>query len=73
MTDLLRPRWCTYCRKDNHNDSECWSTRPAGWLPGPGCPMPWSLTRSEPDYRKERHAFEMEMRALFPRSFRQQG
>lgn len=20
-------KWCTYCRKDNHNDTECWSTR----------------------------------------------
>lgn len=22
-------KWCTYCRKDNHTDVECWSTRPA--------------------------------------------
>lgn len=20
-------KWCSYCRKDDHNDSECWSTR----------------------------------------------
>lgn len=22
-----------YCRANTHNDSECWSTRPAGWKP----------------------------------------
>lgn len=26
-------KWCTYCRKDNHNDAECWSTRPKDWKP----------------------------------------
>lgn len=26
-------KWCTYCRKYDHNDSECWSTRPANWHP----------------------------------------
>lgn len=25
--------WCTYCKKDTHNDAECWSTRPGGWKP----------------------------------------
>lgn len=20
-------KWCSYCRKNNHNDAECWSTR----------------------------------------------
>lgn len=24
-------KWCTYCRKNDHNDNECWSTRPADW------------------------------------------
>ncbi len=22
-------KWCTYCRKDTHNDNECWCTRAA--------------------------------------------
>lgn len=30
MTDL---KWCYYCGIDSHNDSECWSTRPALWGP----------------------------------------
>lgn len=21
--------WCSYCRKADHNDAQCWSTRPA--------------------------------------------
>lgn len=21
-------KWCNYCQKNTHNDSECWSTRP---------------------------------------------
>lgn len=25
--------YCYYCKKDDHNDSECWSTRPADWRP----------------------------------------
>ena len=24
-------KWCSYCRKNDHDDSECWSTRPADW------------------------------------------
>lgn len=24
-------KWCSYCQKNNHNDAECWSTRPANW------------------------------------------
>jgi hypothetical protein len=23
----MTAKWCTHCRKDDHNDSECWSTR----------------------------------------------
>lgn len=26
-------KYCFYCRANTHNDSECWSTRPAGWKP----------------------------------------
>jgi len=30
-------KWCGYCRKTDHNDSECWCTRAATWpiFPGP--------------------------------------
>jgi hypothetical protein len=31
MSDVI-VKWCNYCQKNNHNDSECWSTRPAGWI-----------------------------------------
>jgi len=27
--------WCHYCRKANHDDAQCFSTRPAGWMPKP--------------------------------------
>ncbi len=27
--------WCHYCRKANHDDTQCFSTRPAGWAPKP--------------------------------------
>lgn len=26
-------KFCFYCGKNTHNDSECWSTRPADWRP----------------------------------------
>lgn len=26
---VKQAKWCSYCRKDTHNDSECHSTRPA--------------------------------------------
>lgn len=26
-------KWCRYCNKAGHDDSECWSTRPAGTEP----------------------------------------
>lgn len=32
---MSEQKWCHYCRKDNHNDSECSSTRPSDWKPGP--------------------------------------
>lgn len=25
--------WCHWCRKANHSDAQCFSTRPAGWTP----------------------------------------
>lgn len=27
-------KWCSYCRKSDHSDTECRCTRPAGWRPG---------------------------------------
>lgn len=26
-------KWCEFCKANTHNDSECWSTRPANWRP----------------------------------------
>lgn len=26
-------RWCHWCRKDNHTDAECWSTRTRNFRP----------------------------------------
>jgi hypothetical protein len=40
-------KWCTYCRKDNHSDSECWCTRAVTYAPQPYIPGPealWSLS-----------------------------
>ena len=30
MTDLLKPKVCKHCQKNDHNDAECWSTRAVG-------------------------------------------
>lgn len=30
MADL-KPKWCSYCRKSDHDDSECYCTRVVGW------------------------------------------
>lgn len=30
---MLPPKWCSYCRKTDHDDSECSCTRPADWKP----------------------------------------
>lgn len=46
-------RWCHYCGNSSHHDSECWSTRPAGWIPpgqrthfAPGFMLPgWSMPK----------------------------
>ncbi len=27
--------WCHWCRKANHKDAQCFSTRPADWQPKP--------------------------------------
>ncbi len=27
--------WCHWCRKANHEDAQCFSTRPADWCPKP--------------------------------------
>lgn len=27
VEDFKPTKWCTYCRKDNHSDDECWCTR----------------------------------------------
>ena len=27
--------WCHWCRKANHTDAQCFSTRPADWRPKP--------------------------------------
>lgn len=40
-----QPKFCTWCQKDNHNDSECWSTRPADW--GPSQPVVWGDPRQD--------------------------
>lgn len=34
-------KWCTYCRKHDHNDDECYCTRalPASWVPTPAMSM----------------------------------
>lgn len=37
---VKQAKWCSYCRKDTHNDSECHSTRPAHRA---GDDMPMSL------------------------------
>ena len=42
-----RPDWentgkyCFYCQKTNHNDSECSSTRPGEWHPTKYTPRPY--------------------------------
>jgi hypothetical protein len=31
---MKEPKWCSHCQKDNHSDSECWSTRVVpSWTP----------------------------------------
>lgn len=32
-------KYCSYCKNDTHNDSECWSTRPDNWKASDG-PVP---------------------------------
>lgn len=27
-------KWCNYCQKADHDDAECWCTRPADWPRG---------------------------------------
>jgi hypothetical protein len=27
--------WCHWCRKANHDDAQCFSTRPVDWCPKP--------------------------------------
>jgi hypothetical protein len=52
--------WCSYCRKHDHNDSECWSTRPADWkeTPPPASNLASILAsaRASDTYRKESEA-----------------
>ena len=40
-------KWCSYCQKDNHNDAECWSTRPANWESGLIDPLGFPLAAKE--------------------------
>jgi hypothetical protein len=37
---MTEKKWCSYCGKDSHNDSECHCTRPADWKPGRVMPDP---------------------------------
>jgi hypothetical protein len=46
---FLTPKWCSYCQKSDHSDSECWCTRVAPSAPSPPIyaitPTDWSMVR----------------------------
>lgn len=36
-------KYCTYCDKHSHNDSECWSTRALNYTALPAAPLRLTL------------------------------
>jgi hypothetical protein len=42
-------KWCSRCRKDNHSDSECWSTRV---VPAPQLHVPVGIDHIIPPFPK---------------------
>ncbi len=45
--------WCHWCRKANHDDAQCFSTRPADWRPKPEDAEPVPRDRSVARVRYE--------------------